>query len=351
MNTYYTKSLDKFNKIKDRTDYTVLAIESSCDETAIAITRGREVLSSVISSQIDIHKKYGGVVPEIASRNHVVNIDSVLEQALNEANMNLRDIDLVAFTKGAGLLGALLVGVCYGKALAYALNLPFIGINHIKGHMAANFISSPELDYPFICLVASGGHTEILKVESFNKATIMGETLDDAVGEAFDKVARVMGLNYPGGPEIDRLAKEGESKYTFTRAFKGQNHLNFSYSGLKTGVINLLHNARQKSEDINIADLARSFQDEAIGFLVDNTIKATEITGIKRIVIAGGVAANSYLRSEFKSACDRDGIELHIPDKVLCTDNASMIGVAAYEQIKEGAIPDNLSVDADPGLR
>lgn len=350
MKSYSEISLEKFNKFKDRNDYIILAIESSCDETAVAITKGREILSSSVFSQIDIHKAYGGVVPEIASRNHVEAIDKVLDEALEKAKLTLKDIDLIAFTKGAGLLGALLVGVCYAKALAYALEIPFIGVNHIKGHIAANFINSPNLEYPFIGLIASGGHTEILKVESFKGAKVLGETVDDAVGEAFDKVARVIGLPYPGGPEIDKLAKTGKAKYKFTRPFKGQDHLNFSYSGLKTGVINLVHNAKQKGEEIYPQDLAKSFQDEAIGFLVDNTIKASKQNNIPKIVIAGGVAANSYLRQEFEKICKKENIDLYIPPVWLCTDNAAMIGVAAYEEIKEGAMPDDLSLDADPSL-
>lgn len=350
MKRYSEISLEKFNRLKDRNDYLILAFESSCDETAVAITKGREVLSSVIFSQIDIHKAYGGVVPEIASRNHVEVIDKVLDEALEKANLKLKDIDLIAVTKGAGLLGALLIGVCYAKALAYALQIPFIGINHIKGHLAANFIKYPELEYPFICLIASGGHTEILKVDSFQKAKILGETVDDAVGEAFDKVARVLGLPYPGGPEIDKLAKEGKPTYKLTRPFKGKGHFNFSYSGLKTGVINIVHNANQKGEETNKANLARSFQDEAIGFLVDNTVRAALENNITKIVIAGGVAANSYLRLEFERVCKKEKIDLYIPPIALCTDNAAMIGVAAFEEIKEGANLDDLSLDADPSL-
>lgn len=349
-NSYKKRSLSKIESLRDRDDYLILAIETSCDETAVSINQGRNILSSVVFSQIEIHKEYGGVVPEIASRNHVEAIDNVLNQALIEANVKLEDIDLIAVTKGAGLLGALLVGLCYGKALAYALDIPFIGVNHIKGHLAANFIKYPNLDYPFICLIASGGHTEIMKVESFSNAEILGETVDDAVGEAFDKVARVLGLSYPGGPAIDNLAKEGKNTYSFTRPFKGKGHLNFSYSGIKTRVINIAHHAKQKGESIRPADLARSFQDEAIGFLVDNTLLAAKQNNIKKIVIAGGVAANSYLRSEFLRVCIEENIELYIPPVNLCTDNAAMIGVAAYEQIKEGAISDDLSLDANPSL-
>ena len=299
--TYLELSKEKLDALRTRNDYLILAFESSCDETAVAVTRGREVLSSVISSQIEIHKRFGGVVPEIASRNHALAIDSITKEALQKANVTLDDIDVIAVTYGAGLLGALLVGVSYAKALAYTLKKPLVACNHIKGHIAANYISAPTLEPPFICLLASGGHTYILKVNAFDDMEIMGETQDDAVGEAFDKVARVIGLPYPGGPEIDRLAREGSPVYKLPRAFKGESHLNFSYSGLKTAVINLVANTKARGGRINPADLACSFQTEATGVLIDHTIEATKRTGIKTICLAGGVGANSALRDGLRS--------------------------------------------------
>ena len=268
---YYSECLAKLDKLRNRDDYTVLAFESSCDETAVAVTRGRKVLSSVISSQIEIHKRFGGVVPEIASRNHILAIGKITDEALAEAGITLKDVDVVAVTYGAGLLGALLVGVSYAKSLAYSLGVPLIAVNHIKGHMAANYISEPGLEPPYICLLASGGHTYVLEVNSIDDLRVLGETQDDAVGEAFDKVARVLGLPYPGGPEIEKKAKEGKAVYALPRAYKGEKHLNFSYSGLKTAVINLVSNAKARHEEINAADLAASFQKEAVDVLVDHT--------------------------------------------------------------------------------
>lgn len=348
--TYLEKSKEKINSLRNRNDYLILAFESSCDETAVAITRGREVLSSVISSQIEIHKRFGGVVPEIASRNHALAIDSITHEALEKAGVTLEDIDVIAVTYGAGLLGALLVGVSYAKALAYTLNKPLIACNHIKGHIAANYISSPDLEPPFICLLASGGHTYILKVKAFDDMEIMGETQDDAVGEAFDKVARVLGLPYPGGPEIDKMARQGKPTYKLPRAFKGEKHLNFSYSGLKTAVINLVANTKARGGEIVREDLACSFQTEATGVLIDHTIEASKRAGIKTICLAGGVGANSALRDGLTKAGQKAGVTVLLPPKSLCTDNAAMIGICAYEEIKSGAEPAELSLDANPGL-
>ena len=348
--TYLELSKEKLDALRTRNDYLILAFESSCDETAVAVTRGREVLSSVISSQIEIHKRFGGVVPEIASRNHALAIDSITKEALQKANVTLDDIEVIAVTYGAGLLGALLVGVSYAKALAYTLKKPLVACNHIKGHIAANYISAPTLEPPFICLLASGGHTYILKVNAFDDMEIMGETQDDAVGEAFDKVARVIGLPYPGGPEIDRLAREGSPVYKLPRAFKGESHLNFSYSGLKTAVINLVANTKARGGRINPADLACSFQTEATGVLIDHTIEATKRTGIKTICLAGGVGANSALRDGLTKAGQKAGCKVLLPPRSLCTDNAAMIGICAYEEIKCGIAPASLDLDANPAL-
>ncbi len=347
---YYELCVEKLNALRQRNDYLILAFESSCDETAVAVTRGREVLSSVISSQIEIHKRFGGVVPEIASRNHVLAIDNLVAEALANAGVTLKDIDVVAVTYGAGLLGALLVGVSYAKSLAYSLGLPLIACNHIKGHISANYISTPDLEPPFICLLASGGHTYVLEVKSFDDMSVLGETRDDAVGEAFDKVARVLGLPYPGGPEIEKLARNGKPSYTLPRAYKGEKHLDFSYSGLKTAVINLVHNAKARGEEIIPADLACSFQKEATGVLIDHTIEACKRTGIQTIALAGGVGANTALREGLTAAGAKNNIRVLLPPKKLCTDNAAMIGVCAYEEIKAGAMPAELTLDADPGL-
>ncbi len=348
--TYLEKAKEQLNALRKRDDYLILAFESSCDETAVAVTRGREVLSSVISSQIEIHARFGGVVPEIASRNHATAIDNITREALAKANVTLKDIDVIAVTYGAGLLGALLVGVSYAKSLAYTLEKPLVACNHIKGHIAANYISSPDLEPPFICLLASGGHTYILKVNAFDDMETLGETQDDAVGEAFDKVARVLGLPYPGGPQIDKLARLGKPQYKLPRAFKGEKHLNFSYSGLKTAVINLAHNAKARGEEIIAEDLACSFQTEATGVLIDNTIEATRRTGIKTVCLAGGVGANSALRDGLTKAGQKAGCKVLLPPKPLCTDNAAMIGICAFEEIKCGIEPSDLTLDADPGL-
>lgn len=328
----------------------ILALETSCDETAAAVTKGREVLSSVVNSQIEIHKQFGGVVPEIASRNHVLSVDPVVGAALSQAGIAPSDLDAVAVTYGAGLLGALLVGVSYAKAYAYSLDIPLIAVNHIKGHIAANYISAPELLPPFIVLLASGGHTFIYKVDGFDRMEILGETADDAAGEAFDKAARVLGLPYPGGPEIEKLARSGKPSYVLPRAFKGEKHLNFSYSGLKTAVVNLVANAKARGEEIRRADLAASFQAAAVAVLVDNTIEACRRTGIKTVALAGGVGANGALRDRLSEACEEAGIRLFLPPRSLCTDNAAMIGVAAFEEIKAGADAAMLSLDANPSL-
>lgn len=350
MKNYLTDSREKLSSLRSLNDFYILSFESSCDETAVAVTKGREIVSNIISSQIEIHKRFGGVVPEIASRNHALQIDHLTREALDAAGIELKDVSAVAVTYGAGLLGALLVGVSYAKALAYAADLPLIAVNHIKGHVAANFISAPELEPPFIALLASGGHTYILSVKSMSDMEILGATLDDAVGEAFDKAARVLGLPYPGGPEIERAAKGGKPVYKLPRALKGEKRLDFSFSGLKTALINTVHGMRQRGEEFSPADVACSFQTEAVGVLVDNTAEAVRRTGIKTVALAGGVGANTLLRETLSARGEKEGFKVLLPPKKLCTDNAAMIGVAAYEMIREGVFPAPLSLDADPSL-
>lgn len=345
----YEKCKNTIESLRNRNDYNVLAVESSCDETAVAVTRGRAVLSSVISSQIEIHRRFGGVVPEIASRNHVLAIGNIVEEALQGANLTLADIDVIAVTYGPGLLGALLVGVSYAKALAYASGKPLIAVDHIKGHMAANYIAAPDLEPPYLCLLASGGHTAILKVNSFADIVTVGQTQDDAAGEAFDKVARVLGLPYPGGPEIEKLAKEGLPTYTLPRAFREKSY-DFSFSGLKTAVINLAENCRARGEEIRRADLACSFQDEVADLLVSKTLAAAAEYHLSTVALAGGVGANGGLRERLSSQGAKAGLRILLPPRALCTDNAAMIGVAAYEEIACGAQPADLTLDADPEL-
>ncbi len=347
---YYERSVEKWNGIKDREDFVLLAIESSCDETAVAVYRGKELLANLISSQIEIHKRFGGVVPEIASRNHILAIDNLVKSALDEAKLTLKEVEIIAVTYGAGLLGALLVGVSYAKALAYALDVPIMAIDHIKGHVFANFIEYDDIKLPFLCLLASGGHTEIVEVNSYTDVNILGQTTDDAAGEAFDKVARVLGLPYPGGPQIEACAKEGKDSIKLPRAFKGEKHLNFSYSGLKTAVINYVHTAEMKGQEVNKHDVACSFQNAAVGVLVDNAVTAAKKLGYKTIALAGGVGANTALREKLTAECKKKGIKVYLPSKKLCTDNAAMIGIAAYHAIKDGVLPSDLTLDADPNL-
>ncbi|MFW5780177.1 MAG: tRNA (adenosine(37)-N6)-threonylcarbamoyltransferase complex transferase subunit TsaD [Bacillota bacterium] len=347
---YIDIAREKLEKIRDKKDIIILGIESSCDETAVAITRGKDALASQISSQIDIHARFGGVVPEIASRNHILQIDNILEKALLEADLQLKDIDVVAVTYGAGLLGALLVGLAYAKSLAYALKIPLIGVNHIKGHIFANFITYKNLEFPFICLLASGGHTAVLKVKSYHKVDVLGSTCDDAAGEAFDKVARVLGLGYPGGPEVEKAAQKGENSVFMPRPFKGEDHLNFSYSGLKTAVINYVHNTKSRGLNINKYDVAKSFQTQAVGVLIENAIRAAKKENIFNIVLAGGVGANTALREGLKKTAAENGIRVYLPPKSLCTDNALMIAVAAYFAVKDNVQADSLEMDARASL-
>lgn len=340
----------KFKELQNKDDYLILAIESSCDETSAAVTRGRDVLSLVIASQIEIHKRFGGVVPEIASRNHVSAIRNTVDEALKQANVSLSDISAVAVTYGAGLLGALLVGVSYAKALAYAMNVPLIKVNHVRGHISANYIADKSLEPPYLCLLASGGHTAIVEVVGYDDVKVIGTTQDDAVGEAFDKVARVLGLPYPGGPEIEKLAKDGKPTIDFPKGFHNKNTLDFSYSGLKTSVINYMHTAAQKGEEVNKADVACSFQKSAVGVMTENVEKALLKTGLKTVVIAGGVASNKHLREEMEKVGEKHGVNVIYPPLRLCTDNAAMIGACAYNLIKEGKGRASLDLDASASV-
>lgn len=328
---YYEIVEEKLLNLKQKKDIVILAIESSCDETSIAVVKnGREVLSNVISSQIDIHTKFGGVVPEIASRNHNMAIVGVYNEALKQANLTIKDIDAIAVTYGAGLIGALMVGVSFAKGLAYSNNLPLIKVNHINGHISSNYIETKDLIPPFICLVVSGGHTAILKVEDYNKHKYIGGTLDDAIGEAYDKVARVVGLGYPGGPKVDKASKEGVADTVFVKHNTLKNTFDFSYSGLKTACINYIHNKEQKGEEINVPNLCASFQKEAVSELVEKTIRASKQEKINLIALAGGVSANSCLRETMKNEAEKQGIKVVYPSLKLCTDNAAMIGASAY---------------------
>lgn len=333
-------------------DTLILGIESSCDETSASVIKnGRYILSNVISSQIDLHKKYGGVVPEIASRKHVELIMPVINQALEEAGVTLNDIDAIGVTYGPGLVGALLVGLTAAKAIAFTTGKPFVGVHHIEGHIAANYLQYPELEPPFVCLVASGGHSHIVLVESYDKFEILGQTRDDAAGEAFDKISRAIGLGYPGGPLIDKYAAQGNSKAVkFPRVQFEDGSLDFSFSGLKTAVLNHLNRLEQTGEQVNIPDVAASFQQAVVDVLVKNTIRAAKQKGVDKIALAGGVAANSQLRSEMKSQAKKQGIEVLYPDLILCTDNAAMIGCAAYFEYKNGK-RSGMDLNAIPGLK
>lgn len=315
----------------------ILAIESSCDETACAVLRGKnELLSSEIESSMTEHVKFGGVVPEIASRAHTTAVSKVVRRAIEKAGVSLSDIDAVAVTYGAGLLGALLVGVSYAKALAFALGVPLIPVSHIRGHLAAIYLADKNLKPPFISLLTSGGHTAIIEVRSESDFNVLGGTLDDAVGEAFDKVARVLGLPYPGGPNIERLAKEGENSIELPAMLKGKGGYDFSYSGLKTAVINYVHNCEQRGIECNKADVAASFQCAAVDVLVKKSIRAANERGLKTITVGGGVAANGYLRETLSVVCEKAGLKAVIPPKNMCTDNAAMIAAEGYIQYRRG---------------
>ncbi|MBR6626703.1 MAG: tRNA (adenosine(37)-N6)-threonylcarbamoyltransferase complex transferase subunit TsaD [Lachnospiraceae bacterium] len=333
-------------------DILILAIESSCDETAAAVVRnGREVLSNVISSQIALHTLYGGVVPEIASRKHIEKINQVIEEALAEAGVTLKDIDAIAVTYGPGLVGALLVGVSAAKAISFATGIPLIGVHHIEGHISANFIENKELEPPFVCLVASGGHSHLVVVKDYGEYEIVGRTRDDAAGEAFDKVARAIGLGYPGGPKIDKLSKEGNPEAIhFPRAKVVENEYDFSFSGLKSAVLNYLNGCQMKGETVNTADVAASFQKAVIDVLVEHSVHAVRQFGFDKFAIAGGVASNSSLRAAFEKECAEKGIRFYHPSPVYCTDNAAMIGVAGYYEYIKG-VRDGYDLNAVPNLK
>lgn len=319
-------------------DILILGIESSCDETAAAVVKnGREVLSSVINTQIDIHKKFGGVVPEVASRRHIETIDAVIDEALKNAGVTFDDLSAIAVTYGPGLIGALLVGVSTAKALSFALDKPLVAVHHIKGHIMANFVAHKDLEPPFVCLVASGGHSHIVCVKSYTEFEILGQTRDDAAGEAFDKIARVLGLGYPGGPLIDKLAKEGNpDAVNFPRVRMDENSLDFSFSGVKTAVINYLHKLDQNGEEYNKADIAASFQNAVTDVLCEHTIEAAKKNNMNTITLAGGVAANSALREKMTTLAKKDQIKVLYPEPVLCTDNAIMIACAGYYEYIDG---------------
>ena len=323
-------------------DILTLGIESSCDETSVAVVKnGREILSNIIDTQIPIHEKYGGVVPEIASRNHIEAISRVTKLALKEANVTFEDIDAVTPTYGPGLVGALLVGLSYGKALSFAINKPLVGVNHIQGHIAANYITHKDLKPPFLCVMMSGGNTQLVHVKNYTEFEVLGKTRDDAIGEAFDKVARVVGLGYPGGPKVDKLAKEGNPE-AITLPKTHFDNLDFSFSGIKTAVINLHH----KTPDINKADLCASFEKTVTEILIENTKKALKQINVKTVALAGGVSANSYIRNEFLKLKEI-GIEVYMPDLKLCTDNAAMIASAGYYNFVDGK-RDELDLNAVP---
>ena len=342
---------ESLSKLQQKENVYILAIESSCDETAAAVVRsGREVLSHAMHSQIAIHAAYGGVVPEIASRKHLEKLPFVVEAALAQAGMDFSGVDALAVTAGPGLVGALITGVSYAKAAAYAAKKPLIPVNHIEGHIAANFLTHPSLTPPFVCLVVSGGHTEIVKVSDYGVYALLGSTRDDAAGEAFDKVARVLGLPYPGGPHLQALAEQGDAhKYALPHSFRGEDHLDFSFSGLKTAVINLVNGMRMRGEAFSPADVAASFQRVATEALVKNTFLAAERQGCEAIAIAGGVGANAALRACAEREAARQKRRLYVPALSYCTDNAAMIGAAAYFSLKQGRLA-GLSLNANPSL-
>ncbi|MBO5509584.1 MAG: tRNA (adenosine(37)-N6)-threonylcarbamoyltransferase complex transferase subunit TsaD [Lachnospiraceae bacterium] len=331
---------------------TILAIESSCDETAAAVvTDGRDVKSNIIYSQIDLHTLYGGVVPEIASRKHVEKINQVIESAIEEARVSWNDIDAIAVTYGPGLVGALLVGVSAAKAIAYAKGKPLIGVNHIEGHIMANFIENSDLKPPFMCMVASGGHSHLVCVKDYNQFEIVGRTRDDAAGEAFDKVARAIGLGYPGGPKVDKLAREGNPHaIEFPRAYMEDAPYDFSFSGLKSAVLNYLNGCEMKHIEVNKADVAASFQQAVIDVLVDNSVRAAKDYGCSKLALAGGVASNTSLRAAMKSSCESEKLEFFHPSPIFCTDNAAMIGVAGYYEYINGT-RHSWKLNAVPGLK
>ncbi|MFA5637516.1 MAG: tRNA (adenosine(37)-N6)-threonylcarbamoyltransferase complex transferase subunit TsaD [Anaerovoracaceae bacterium] len=336
----------------EKKDVIILSIETSCDETSVALVKnGRWILSNVISSQIEIHKPYGGVVPEIASRHHLENINKVTEKALKDSDLTFSHVDVVAVTYGPGLVGALLIGIATAKAYAYSLSVPLVGVDHMASHMAANYIEHKDLKPPFTSLIISGGHTQLVRVKDYNLWEILGETRDDAVGEAFDKVARILGLGYPGGPLVEEAALTGDSeKVYFKRVYLEKDSYDFSFSGVKTAVLNYVNSNRQKDEEININDIAAGFQEAVFTVLVEKSIRAAKEEETGKLVIAGGVAANKRLRELLRKRCYEEGLELYYPQLLLSTDNAAMVGSAGYYLFKEGKVKD-LDLDAYPNLR
>jgi len=330
----------------------ILALETSCDETAAAVVvDGRQVLSNIISSQVDVHKKFGGVVPEVASRKHLERINQVVAEALSTAGLDFKDLDAVAVTYGPGLVGALLVGVSAAKAMAFGLDIPLLGVNHLEGHIYANFLTEPELEFPLLCLVVSGGHTDLVYIQEHGSYRVLGSTRDDAAGEAFDEVARTMGLGYPGGPQIDRLAQMGDPEaISLPRAYLEEGSFDFSFSGLKSAVINILNRALQQGQEIKKEDLAASFQKAVIDVLVDKTLLAARELEVSTILLAGGVAANAGLRSDLVSRASRESRRVVIPAPLLCTDNAAMVACAAYFKYLRGDFAP-LTLNAVPDLK
>lgn len=328
-----------------------LALETSCDETSAAVIQdGRQILSNIISTQVPIHRKFGGVVPEIASRQHIEYVMPIIKEALDTAHVSLQEIDHIGVTYGPGLVGALLVGVAAAKALSFALDKPLVGVNHMEGHIFANFLSHPDLEPPFLALVVSGGHTQLVKIEGYNTFTLLGQTRDDAAGEAFDKIARVMGYPYPGGPQIDKLAKDGNpDAIAFPKALHEKHNFEFSFSGLKSAVLNYLHTQEQRKQPYNVHDVAASFQKTVVETLVEKTMDAAAYCGMDKIAVAGGVSANSALAAAMKQACAAHGYSFYRPDPVLCTDNGAMIGCRAYYMALEGHFA-NLTLNAKPAL-
>lgn len=330
----------------------VLAVESSCDETSVAVVEnGREVYSNVIASQIDTHKKFGGVVPEIASRQHVEAINTVLKEGLDQAGVKLSDIDIIAATKGPGLIGALLVGLSAGKALALATGKPFVGVNHIVGHVCANYISFKDLEPPFIGLIISGGHTYLIEVKDYVDFTLHGRTVDDAVGEAFDKVARSLGLSYPGGPVVDALAKKGKESIEFPRVMIKDDNYNFSFSGLKTAVLNYLNSTRLRGEEIVVEDVCKSFQEAVVDVLLEKSFRLAREKNMDKIVLCGGVSANSRIREAFEERGSKENIKIFYPELKLCTDNAAMIASAAYYEYRAGKVDEENFANPNLGLK
>ena len=350
MSGYLQRMKEKARAFEGRGDLLVLGIESSCDETACAVLRGKRILSNKIASQIEIHKRFGGVVPEIASRNHVLAIDNLVGEALDEAGVKAEELDAIGVTYGAGLLGALLVGESYAKALAYALDKPLYAVNHIRGHIAVNYIASPGLEPPFVCLIASGGHTAIALAKGYDEMELLGTTQDDACGEAFDKVARVLGLPYPGGPRIQELAAGGKPVIPLPHPFRGSDTLDFSFSGIKTAVINYANSVKMKGEELPAADLACSFQELVTDIMADNLVRAARMYNCNKVVIAGGVGANIRLREKVDECARGQGLAAFYPPVKLCTDNGVMIAAQTLCMIKAGRQPSDFDLDADANL-